>query len=73
MYSVEFVDYLVGGVDAPHLDHPLDLGDGQIEGGSTDHVPENNTYQVLASVPVNIPVLIQKLNTKMNSNEEISF
>ena len=30
---------LVGGVDAPHLHHPLDLGEGQVEGGAAHNVP----------------------------------
>ncbi len=32
--------FLVGCVDAPHLDHALDLWEGQVEGWAAHHVPD---------------------------------
>jgi hypothetical protein len=34
--------YLIGGVDAPHLNHPLDLGHRHVEGGPGHYVPTHD-------------------------------
>ena len=62
------VGLLGRGVDAPHVDHPLDLTDTQTEAGSTHHVLQTT---VLPAESLDLTRDLRRGRKKYLENEEL--